>query len=127
MKREFRKLYSWLTIAVMMLSMLVMQIPLAKPVYAATEQNTYSTSLTKVLNYYQSNNYGNATTWWDMVGLWGAGNGTKTNWNSSKTSLAGNILGSLAKGEDPSNTSDGSNLLAELKATQESSTGIFPG
>lgn len=130
MKREFRKLYSGLWIAVMMLSMLVMQMPLTKPAYAATiidSTPAYSTSLTKVLNYYQSNNYSNATTWWDMVGLWGAGDGSKTNWDSSKTSLAGNILGSLAKGADPGNTLNGRNLLSELKATQDSSTGAFPG
>ncbi|ODA43087.1 X2-like carbohydrate binding domain-containing protein [Desulfosporosinus sp. BG] len=220
MKRDFRKLYSWLLIAVMMLSMLVVQIPLAKPAYAALDQNStitpvtavfdknsahqtdvqitttlngnnlnsitnggtpltvgndytvttgssitigkgylaqqaigtttlnfifsagnpqalqitvsdstpaYSTSLTKVLSYYHSNNYSNATTWWDMVGLWGAGEGSKTSWDSSKTILAGNILGTLAKGEDPSNTLNGRNLLSELKATQDSSTGVFPG
>jgi len=221
MKRYFRKLYSWLLIAAMMLSILVMQIPLAKPAYAATDQSStitpmtaafdknlskqadisvtmavygndtltsitnggtaltagsdytvttassitigkgylaqqatgtttlnfifsagnpqalqitvsdstpaYSTSLTKVLSYYHSNNYSNATTWWDMVGLWGAGDGSKTSWDSSKTILAGNILGTLAKGEDPSNTLNGRNLLSELVATQVSSTGAFPG
>ncbi|HBW36909.1 X2-like carbohydrate binding domain-containing protein [Desulfosporosinus sp. BICA1-9] len=216
MKREFQKLYSWLLIVVMTISMLVMQMPLAKPVYAALDQNstimpvtavfdknsahqadvqitttlngnnlisitnggtpltvgndytvttgssitigkgylaqqaigtttlnfifsagnpqalqiTVSDStpaLTKVLNYYQSKNYSNATTWWDMAGLWGAGNTQKTSWDTSQTSLYGNILGTLAKGGDPSNTLNGRNLLSELKATQNSSTGAFPG
>jgi len=127
MKREFRKFYSWLLITVMMISMLVMQMPLAKPAYASSDSNSYSTGLTKVLNYYQDNNYSNATTWWDMVGLWGAGDAQKTSWDSSQTSLYGNILGTLAKGEDPSNALNGRNLLAELKATQDSSTGAFPG
>ncbi|GAB6155818.1 hypothetical protein JCM17380_45690 [Desulfosporosinus burensis] len=219
MKRDFRKLYSWLLIVVMMLSMLVMQIPLAKPAYAALDQNStitpvtavfdknsahqtdvqitttlngnnlnsitnggtpltvgndytvttgssitigkgylaqqaigtttlnfifsagnpqalqitvsdstpaYSTSLTKILTYYQSNS-SKATSWWDTVGLWGAEESIGTIWDSSKeTSLAGNILGTLAKGEDPSNTLNG-NLLSKLKATQNSSTGAFPG
>lgn len=119
MKRNFRNLISWLLIAVMTLSMLVMQIPFAKPVYAAPDQT--GPSLTKLLNYYQSNNYSQAASWWDMVGLWGAGDSTKTNWDSSQTSLYGNILGSLAKGEDPSS------FIAELKAKQDSSTGAFPG
>ncbi|HWQ42609.1 MAG TPA: X2-like carbohydrate binding domain-containing protein [Desulfosporosinus sp.] len=82
----------------------------------------YSNRLTKVLNYYQSKNYSNAMTWWDMVGLWGAGDEQKTSWDSSKTSHYGNILGTLAKGDDPSDT-----LLSELKATQNSTTGAFPG
>ncbi|WP_240986517.1 X2-like carbohydrate binding domain-containing protein [Acididesulfobacillus acetoxydans] len=216
MRKSFRNLYSWLLIAVMALSMLVVQTPFAKPVYAAPNQNStitpvtaafdknpanqadisvvmavygsetltnianggilltagsdysiaangstvtisksylaqqpigtttltfnfsagnpqtlqivvsdtapaYLKSLTKVLNYYKSQNYSNATSWWDMVGLWGAGDSTKTNWDSSKASLYGNILGSLAKGVNPSN------FLAELKAKQDSSTGAFPG
>ncbi|MFZ3132623.1 MAG: hypothetical protein WA125_16380, partial [Desulfosporosinus sp.] len=98
MKRDFRKLYSWLLIAVMMISTLIMQIPLAKPAYAVSDSTP---ALTKVLNHYQNNNYSNATTWWDMVGLWGAGDTQKTSWDSSQTSLYGNILGTLAKGENP--------------------------
>ncbi|HWQ42488.1 MAG TPA: hypothetical protein VN456_10700, partial [Desulfosporosinus sp.] len=90
MKRDFQKLYARLLIAVMILSMVVMQIPLAKPAYAASDQNSYANRLTKVLNYYQSKNYSNAMTWWDMVGLWGAGDEQKTSWDSSKTSHYGN-------------------------------------
>jgi putative cell wall-binding protein/prenyltransferase beta subunit len=124
MKRKLRKYYSGLFIVVLLLSTLVMQIPWAKPAYAVSDSTQ---ALTKVLNYYQHNNYSNATTWWDMVGLWGAGDTQKTSWDSSQTSHYGNILGTLAKGEDPSNTLNGRNLLSELKAIQGSNTGAFPG
>ncbi|MHB8124722.1 MAG: cell wall-binding repeat-containing protein [Desulfitobacteriaceae bacterium] len=123
MKRNSRNFCTWLLITAMILSTLVMQFPFAKQASAATEQ--ISQSLTKVLNYYKDNNYSNATSWWDLVGLWGAGDDKKTDWDSSKTDLNGNILGTLAKGEDPSNTLGSRNLLAELKETQDSNTGSF--
>jgi len=127
MKRDFRKFYSWLLLVVMVFSMLVMQMPWAKPAYAASDENSYSNSLTKALNYHQSSNYSNATTWWDMVGIWGAGDTHKTSWDTSTTNLSGNILGIIAKGEDPSSALNERDLVSELKATQDSSTGEFPG
>lgn len=124
MKKDFCKFYSWLLITLIMLSMLIMQMPLPKSAYAETSKNSYSTGLSKVLNYYQSNSYSNATTWWDMAGLWGAGDTFKSSWDTSQTSLYGNILGMLAKGEDPGSL-DGRDLVSELKATQDTNTGSF--
>ncbi|HBW35206.1 X2-like carbohydrate binding domain-containing protein [Desulfosporosinus sp. BICA1-9] len=50
MKRKFRKFYLGLLIAVMMLSILVMQIPLAKPAYAATDSNSTIAPVTAVFD-----------------------------------------------------------------------------
>jgi putative cell wall-binding protein len=119
MKEYSKKLCSWLLIIAMTFLTIGIQGILPQPVLA--DSGPLSQSLTKTLNYYKVNNYSNAASWWDMAGLWGSGDSTKTNWDSSKTSLYGNILGSLAKGENPSA------LLTELKATQDSSTGAFPG
>jgi len=62
-----------------------------------------------------------------MVGIWGAGDTHKTSWDTSGSSLYGNILGILAKGGDPGNALNGRDLVAELKATQNSTTGAFSG
>lgn len=127
MKRELRKLYAWFLTLVMMVSLVLMPLPFSKSVYGATGQDAYSEALTKVMDYYRSNNYTPAETWWDGVGLWGAGDNHKTVWDESATTLYGNILGMLAKGADPYHAVGGRNLVEELKTSQDSGSGAFPG
>ncbi|AET66187.1 cell wall-binding protein [Desulfosporosinus orientis DSM 765] len=126
MKRELRKLQTWFLTLVMLVVVLI-PLPFTKAVYGDASEGSYAEALTRVVDYYGSNSYTAAGTWWDRVGLWGAGDTHKTSWDESTTSLYGNILGMLAKGADPRDALGGLNLVEELEVGQDSNSGAFPG